>query len=124
MSDQKSFTITGYLVIEGTKWYGTTYKGRITKVTKAKPAITNREIAIAINIVVPNAFFERLTPVINIELPSEAVVNPQVESVINITALEVADKLHLNVTDVEDGLRTLIMKKAHPRTNMEGEIQE
>lgn len=109
----KSFTITGYIVIEAHKRnnYSSYYTGRISKVTKTKPAINNREIAIAVNITVPNAFFERLTPVIDIELPEEAVVNPNIQSVIKLTALEVADKLELNITDVEDGLRSLIEAK-------------
>lgn len=119
MSEEKSFTVSGYLVIECSKWYGNNYKGRISKITKSKPAITNREIAIAINVKVPNAFFERLTPVINIELPSEAVANPDVEAVINLTAIEVADKLQLDVTDVTDGLRDLIKKAQHPLHTIE-----
>lgn len=110
MSEAKSFIVTGYLTIEGKKQYGS-YGGRITKVTAGKPALTNNQICIAINVKVPNAFFERLTPVINIELPSEAVVNPDVKTVIDLTAIEVADKLKLEITDVQDFLKQLVEKK-------------
>lgn len=110
MADNKSFNVSGYLTITGRKTYGG-YTGRIVKVTSNKPALSNNEICIAINVKVPNAFFERLTPVINIELPSEAVVNPDVQTVIDLTAIEVADKLHLEVTDVQDFLKQLVEQK-------------
>lgn len=121
MNEEKSFTVTGYLVIEATKrnTYSSVYDGKIIKVTQGKPSINNRQICVAVHIKVPNAFFERLTPVIEIELPSEAVVNPNLETVIKLSALEVADKLELDVTDVEDGLRTLIKQKAHPLHTIE-----
>ncbi len=110
MSEIKSFTISGYMTIEARKsYYG--YSGRIKSFTKSKPSLTNNEIAIAINVKVPNAFFERLTPVINIELPSESVANPDVQAVIDLSAIEIADKLNLEVTDVTDGLRQLIENK-------------
>lgn len=110
MSD-KFFTISGYMVIEAEKWYGENYKGKIKSVTKGKPGLTNRQIAIAINIKVPNAFFERLMPVINIELPAEAVVNPDVKTVIDLSAIEVAENLHLEVTEVSDMLSQMVEEK-------------
>lgn len=110
----KSFTIDGYLKIEGRKInnYSSYYKGRIVSFTQSKPGLTSNQIAVKVKITVPNAFFERLTPVVDIQLPEEAVVNPNVESVIKLSALEISDKLNLEVTDVEDGLRTLIENKA------------
>ena len=107
----KSFTISGYMKIEGRKSYYGSYTGSVVSFTKSKPALSSNQIAVAVNVNVPVAFFERLTPVIDIQLPEEAVVNPNVESVIKLSALEIADKLQLEVTDVEDGLRTLINKK-------------
>ncbi len=110
MADQKSFTISGYMTIVGRKSYGG-YTGKITKITTGKPALSNNEICIAVNVKVPNAFFERLTPVINIELPSEAVVNPDVQTVIDLSAIEIADKLQLNVTEVQDMLSQMLEAK-------------
>lgn len=112
MSD-KSFTVSGWLVIEGRKRssYSDYYSGSIVKITKSKPAISNRQICIAVNINVPIAFFERLTPVINIDLPKEAILNPDSEIVIDLSAIEVADKLNLEVTDVKDALTELIEAK-------------
>lgn len=110
MADQKSFNVSGYLTITGRKTYGG-YSGRIVKVTSNKPALSNNEICIAINVKVPNAFFERLTPVINIELPQEAVVNPDVQTVIDLSAIEIADKLKLDVTEVSDMLSQMLEAK-------------
>ena len=111
--DEKYFTISGYLKIEGRlrNNYSSAYEGKIISCTQGKPGLTNRQIAIKVEIKVPNAFFERLTPVVKIELPQEAVVNPNIESVITLSALEISDKLNLDVTDVEDGLRTMINAK-------------
>lgn len=106
----KSFTVSGYLVIEARKSYGG-YSGRIAKITSGQPSLTNSQIAVKVNVNVPNAFFERLTPVINIELPGEAVVNPDVQTVIDLTAIEVADKLKLEVVDVQDWLKQLVEAK-------------
>lgn len=109
----KNFTISGYLKIEGRKQYNysNSYTGRVVSFTQSKPGLTSNQIAVKVEINVPNAFFERLTPVVKIDLPEEAVVNPNVESVITLSALEIADKLKLEVTDVEDGLRTMIEAK-------------
>lgn len=108
-----SFTITGYMKIRATKSYQYgSYSGSIVSFTKSKPALSSNEIAVYIKVSVPVAFFERMTPVVEIELPEEAVVNPNIESVIKLTALEVADKLTLDVYDVEDGLKKLIEAKS------------
>lgn len=111
MSTQKSFTIEGYMVIEGKKDYYGGYTGKISRFVKSKPAISNREIAVFVKVQVPVAFFERLTPVIEIKLPEEAVVSPNIESVVKLTSLEVADKLQLEIGEVEDGLKQLIKNK-------------
>jgi len=112
----KSFNVSGYLVIEARKSYGG-YVGRIAKITSGQPSLTSSQIAVKVNVTVPNAFFERLTPVINIDLPEEAVVNPDVNTVIDLTAIEVADKLKLEVNDVQDWLRQLVDKKREEYKN-------
>ena len=102
------------MIIEGRKRnnYSSVYDGTILGFRKNKPSLSNRQIAVYVKITVPNAFFERLTPVVEIELPEEAVVSPNIKSVIKLTALEVADKLQLEVEDVEDGLATMIKEKS------------
>ena len=111
--ESKSFTVSGYLKIEGKKLgdYSSVYRGRIVSFTQSKPGLTSNQIAVKVEVKVPNAFFERLTPVFNIELPEEAVVNTNIDSVITLSALEISDKLHLEVTDVEDGLKAMIEAK-------------
>jgi len=103
------------MTIEAKKSHYGSYSGRIKSFTVGKPSLNSNQIAVAIKVTVPIAFFERLTPIIEIELPSEAVVNPNVETVVKLSALEIADKLHLEVTDVEDGLMQLINKKNAPQ---------
>lgn len=108
----KSFTISGYMKIEARKrWQSGPYSGRIVSFTTGKPALSSNQIAVYISVKVPVAFFERLTPVVEIELPEEAVVNPNIQSVIKLSALEIADKLQLDVTAVEDGLMQMIEAK-------------
>jgi len=112
MSDtQKSFAIEGYMKITGRKSQWGYYEGKIDSFTKSKPSLSSNQIAVFIKVKVPVAFFERLTPVVEIELPEEAVVSPNIESVIKLSALEIADKLQLSVEGVEDGLRNLIKIK-------------
>lgn len=82
------------------------------RVVKNRPYLNNTEIAVTLDINVPNKFFERLMPTVSIDLPEEAIVNPDTQAVIKISALEIADKLNLDVTAVEDGLRTMLEEKA------------
>lgn len=82
------------------------------RVVKNRPYLNNTEIAVTLDIDVPNKFFERLMPTVKIDLPEEAIVNPDTQAVIKISALEIADKLNLDVTAVEDGLRTMLEEKA------------
>lgn len=82
------------------------------RVVKGRPYLNNTEIAVTLDIDVPKVFFERLMPTVKIELPVEAIANPSTDAVVKISALEIADKLQLNVSDVEDGLRTMLEEKA------------
>ena len=95
--------IKAYLVIS---------KSGTLRVVKNRPYLNNSEIAVKLEIDVPNVFFERLMPTIKIDLPVEAIANPSTDAVVFISALEIADKLQLNVSDVEDGLRTMLEEKA------------
>lgn len=116
----KSFEIEGYMKITAKKaYYG--YSGRIDSFTKAKPALSSNQIAVFIKVSVPNAFFERMTPVVNIELPEEAVVHPDIQTTIKIAAMEVADKLQFDVKQVEDGLRQILEEKAKKLNNQEAQ---
>lgn len=108
---EKSFSISGFMKIVASKSRYGYYDGRIASFTKSKPSLSSNEIAVAITVKVPVAFFERMTPVVEIELPEEAVVHPNIESVIKLSAMEIADKLQLQVDDVEDGLKQLIQAK-------------
>ena len=118
MSDNKSFQISGYMTIEASKDYYGRYSGRIKSFTKGKPSLNNRQIAVYVRVNVPVAFFERMTPVFEIDIPTEAVAEPTVESVVKLTSLEVADKLQIDALDIEDGLKQII--ELHKKKVAEG----
>ena len=82
------------------------------RVVKNRPYLNNREIAVTLEIDVPNVFFNRLMPTVKIDLPVEAITNPSTDAVIKISAYEIADKLNLEVGAVEDGLRTMLEEKS------------
>lgn len=113
MSEKRSFSISGYMKIEAKKSYSGGYAGAIKSFTVSKPALTSNQIAVFIKVSVPIAFFERMTPVVEIELPEEAVVHPDIQTTIKIAAMEVADKLQFDVQAVEDGLRSILEEKTN-----------
>jgi hypothetical protein len=91
-------------------------RGGSLRVVKTRPYLNNSEIAVTLDINVPNVFFERLMPTVQIDLPVEAIANPSTDAIVKITALEIADKLQLDVTDVEDGLRAMLTEKKEGST--------
>lgn len=91
--------IYGYLVIQNNS---------AVRWVKNKPSINNWEIAVMCNITIPDAFFDRLCPVINIELPESLIQQPDIEAIINISANEIAEKLRVSVEDATDGMRELL----------------
>lgn len=101
----------GYLILEGRR----TYYKRIGSVgirfAKNKPNLNSNEIAVRIILKIPPAYFERLTPLATIELPKEAIIAPDIETIVSLTGLEVADKLQLEAKEVIDGLKELLKKK-------------
>ncbi len=81
------------------------------RVVKGRPYLNNNEIAVLLNMDVPKEFFERLIPLVNIQLPKEGVIEPDVETVLSITSREVAEKLKIEAAEVYDGLKDMLTKK-------------
>lgn len=81
------------------------------RVVKTRPALSNNEIALTLNLEIPNVFFERLMPTANIVVPKEAITSIDPEVAVTIAAQNVSDALKLDFTEVHEGLRKLILKK-------------
>lgn len=81
------------------------------RVVKTRPELNNNEIAVNLNVEIPNIFFERLMPTINIKIPEEAVLKPDIEVAVAVAAFEVSDKLKLDFKEVEDGLMSMVKAK-------------
>lgn len=63
-----------------------------------------REIAIRVNVTIPDRFFVRPVPTVDITIPESAVINSNEDIAIKVTAADLSEKLNLDVSAVEDGL--------------------
>lgn len=102
-----------YLIIEGKKsrWATGKVSDFSVRVNKSKPSLNSDEIAVLLNIEVPVEFFERMTPVVNLSLPKDAILTLSEETVIALSAPELAQKLKISLEDAEDGLKQMLSKK-------------
>lgn len=94
--------INAFLVISNTG---------VLRVVKSRPSLSNHEIALTLALDIPNVFFERLMPVVKISVPEEAITSIDPEVAVSIASESVADALHLDVTEVREGLREMVLKK-------------
>lgn len=85
--------------------------GGSVRVVKNRPYINNDEIAVNLNIDVPDIFFERLIPTVTITLPPEAIIDMDAETVVKEIAPRVAESLKLEVEGVEDGPLDMVNSK-------------
>ena len=85
------------------------YKNIRLKKTHTKPSPS--EIVIELSVNIPEEFFKRPMPVVNIDIPKDFLIDPDFESVSHFAALEIADKLKLDLKLVEDGLLNLFKQK-------------
>jgi len=83
----------------------------VLKVFKNRPSLNNNEIALTLDIEIPNVFFDRLMPTAKIEVPKEAITSIDPEVAVNIAAQNVSDALRLDFVEVREGLRELILEK-------------
>lgn len=93
--------------------------GGSIRVTKNRPYLNNNEISVLLNVDVPNRFFERMIPVVDIRLPEEAVIQPEMDVALSITSQEVADKLKLDAQEVFDGLKDMVERKKQENNTSE-----
>jgi hypothetical protein len=81
------------------------------RAVKGLPKLDTDEIAIGINLTIPDAYFQRPYPVIEIKVPDPR-ETPSPEVVVDITAKTVANALRLNVDAVHDGITQLLRETA------------
>ena len=101
--------ISGYFVIEAkSSHWG--YRGSL-RFVKTKPSLSSKEIAFEAKIDVPDVFFERLIPVIEIKVPADAAIQPNIETTINVTSQTVGEALGVEVGKVHDALTQLVEER-------------
>lgn len=92
-------TISAFLIISSS--------GRL-RATKTRPYINNDEIALNLNIDVPDSFFERLIPTVDIKIPDAAVMSPDIDTTVEIFAAALTDKLKIDTDTVIDGFKEVV----------------
>lgn len=94
--------IKAYLIISGNKQL---------RVTKTPPYLHANEIAVLLNLEVPNAVFTRPIPVLDLAIPQDVVMNPDAELVARVIALPVAEALKVEIETVTDGLVEMVKER-------------
>ncbi len=95
-------TIRAYLIIG---------RSKTINIRKSRPDLSSDEVAFQIAINLPNDFFERVIPTIDVQVPKEAIYNPEATLVLDLMSSEIANKLRLEVSEVRDGLQEMMRKK-------------
>lgn len=78
-------------------------KGKL-RATKHHPHLAMDEVAVRLNIDMPNALFHRPIAQLNFSIPESVVMNPDAELAADTVAPAVATVLKLDVKNVTDGL--------------------
>lgn len=81
-----------------------------TRSTKNVPALSPDEIAVGIDLDIPDRYFRRPYPVVQINFPDPP-TDPDPAAAIHITARTIADALKLDVTEVTDGLTKMVERQ-------------
>jgi hypothetical protein len=100
--------IEAYLVIN---------RGSSIRVVKQRPNLSNDEIAIKLNLEIPQEFFERIIPSVDILVPIDSMIKPDIEVVTRINAEMISKAMNLNVNDVQDGLKEMLEKQEKDQDN-------
>lgn len=104
-----------YLIVElSTDQYDRPTTGKMRTVKNKPDYLNPRELAFEVNLEIPDVFFKRMIPVVDIKLPVDMLINPDPEVVVGITAGKVASALRLDVETVTDGL-TQMLKEAQEK---------
>lgn len=103
--------VNAYLVITANRSRYYNSRSASLRVTKGAPDLNSNEIAVKLQINVPDTVFDRPIPTLKLDMPQDLVMNPDAEVVTQITAQTVAEALRLDVRTVEDGLVKMLKKR-------------
>ena len=78
------------------------------RVTKKDAAAYPSELGVHLVVDVPDVFFRRPMPRVDVQVPEEFLINPKSEIVASMVATPLAEALKLDVATVEDGLLTML----------------
>lgn len=78
------------------------------RINKTGAGLKANEIAVEVNLVVPDSFFRRPRPVVSIELEEPVYPEGSLEATLRVTAETVADALQLDIGKVSDGLTQML----------------
>lgn len=81
------------------------------RVTKNSTGAYANELAVQLLVEVPDVFFNRPMPIVELDIPQEYLVNPDAEVVARWVAHDISEALKLEVKTVEDGLLTMLKNK-------------
>ena len=81
------------------------------RVTKKDSSSYPSELAVQLVIDVPDVFFRRPMPIVNLNIPESFLVNPDEKVVANWVAQDIAQALQVDVKTVEDGLMLALKEK-------------
>ncbi|MBV6514249.1 MAG: hypothetical protein FMNOHCHN_03839 [Ignavibacteriaceae bacterium] len=95
-------TIEAYLILS---------RSGAISVRKGRPYLNSDEVSFRLSVNLPDDFFNRVIPVIEVNVPKEAIYNPEATLALDLLSDEVAEKLELEATDVRDGLQELMRQK-------------
>ena len=104
--EDKAMKINAYLVIG---------RNNSLRVVKTRPYLNNTEIALTLKLDIPDVFFDRLMPTVQINVPDDAIVNVSPDVAVNIAAQEISQALSLDYIETRDGLKEMILKEKTKR---------
>ena len=86
------------------------------RVTKKDTSAYATELAVQLVIDVPDIFFKRPMPKVELDIPEEYLVNPDQEIAAKWVAPDIASALKLDVKAVEDGMIALLKAEQEKRS--------
>lgn len=82
------------------------------RITRKDVSAYATELAVQLVIDVPDIFFNRPMPIVNLQIPESFLINPNEKVAAQWIAQDVADALKVEVKTVEDGLLLALKQKS------------
>ncbi len=81
------------------------------RVTKRDVSAYPTELAVQLIIDVPDIFFKRPMPRVELDVPESYLINPKADVVARWVAPDIAEALGIDIKTVEDGMLTMLKNK-------------